>query len=343
MALQSQSQTGAADTGPAGVALVKAEREPDGGKSRKRTRPASDSAKDMVDELLPAAAAMKRRKLEMEKTGLRQTSREQATPLPVTKPKQMEKEIDVREAVRKQREAEEEAERRERVREEKAVDEIERVKPAKLVVVEEMPLRVRTGRPAGVGGGDGGLGTDRWDEKWNGRKNFKKFRRQGETTARPRRNLQNVMVPLVEVKKHSYGIGEQYWDHNDSRDGGARKKKGVGQMQSQPQSEVRLRSQLQTPPQVGDHDKNEEDQTSARTTRLQEEAAEIVGVLDLDSPRQTRLADKTQSQNARPTKRPATGAGAGAAKRQKTIQTRPASDESDSDDLKFRFGRRKNV
>jgi hypothetical protein len=60
---------------------------------------------------------------------------------------------------------------------------------------------------------------------------------------------------------------------------------------------------------------------------------------DVDSPRRTRLEDKTQSQNARQ-KRPASGAGAGANKKQKIIQTRSALDESDSDDLKFRFGRR---
>jgi hypothetical protein len=187
--------------------------ETEGGRetSLKRSRPAPESEGDMVDELLPAAAAMKRRKLEMEKRGLVQASGEKATPFPVAKPKKKEKEIDVREAARKRREAEEEAERKERERDEKAFDED------------------------------------------------------------------------------------------------------------------------QTPP------------TSPSTTRLQQEAAEIVGAIDVDSPRRTRLADKRQSQNARLRKRPAPSAGAGATKRQKTIQTRPASDGSDSDDLKFRFGRRDNA
>jgi hypothetical protein len=295
----------------------------------------------MVDELLPAATAMKRRKLEMERNGgAEQASREKATPLPVIKPKKRTKEIDVREAARKQREAEEEAERRERERDEKGYEEIDPVKPANLVSVEEMPLRVRTDRPSRASG-DGAIGNDRWDERWNGRKNFKKFRRKGDPAGGPRRIVQNVIVPLVEVKKHSYGIGEQYWDHgSDEESGSKRKKKGASQSQSLSQSQPRLRDQLHTlvPTHTGDED--HEERTSPTTTRLQQEAAEIVGAINIDSPRRTRLADKTQSQNARPKKRPASGAGAGTTKKQKTIQTKPASDDSDSDDLKFRFGRR---
>ena len=214
------------------------------------------------------------------------------------------------------------------------------MKPANLVAVEEMPLYVRTNQPSRASEG-GGIGNDRWDERWNGRKNFKKFRRKGDPSGGPRRNVQNVIVPLVEVKKHSYGIGEQYWDHsNDEESGSKRKKKGTSQGQSLTQSQPRLRDQLQTLTQTQTDDEDHEERSSLTTTRLQQEAAEIVGAIDMDSPRRTRLADKTQSRNARPNKRPASGAGAGATKKQKTIQTRPASDDSDSDDLKFRFGRR---
>ena len=312
------------------------------GTSLKRSRPASESEEDMVNELLPAATAMKRRKLEMEKQGFEKTTKEKATPLPTMKPKKKkkDKEIDVREAAKQRREAEEEAERRERERDEKRYEEIELVKPANLVVVEEMSLRVRTDRPSRSGEG-GETFNGRWDKRWNGRKNFKKFRRKGDPNGRPRRNVQNVIVPLVEVKKHSYGIGEKYWDHGNDKESGSRtKKKDMSRGQSQTQSQPRLRGTVQTQTQVGDDVEEEDEHTSPATTRLQQEAAEIVGAIDVDSPRRTRLADKTQSQNARPKKRPASGAGAAPAKKQKTIQTRSASDESDSDDLKFRFGRR---
>jgi hypothetical protein len=339
--VMSPSQNSVADSQYESVPPIKEERRQDRGASVKRPRRTSESEEDMVDELLPAATAMKRRKLEMERSGgAGQVSGEKSTPLPVIKPKKRKKEIDVREAARKQREAEEEAERRERERDEKGYEEIDPMKPANLVTVEEMPLHVRTDRPSRASE-DGGIGNDRWDERWNGRKNFKKFRRKGDPSGGPRRNVQNVIVPLVEVKKHSYGIGEQYWDHgNDEESGSKRKKKGTSQGHSLTQSQPRLRDQLQTLTQTQTDDEDYEERTSPTTTRLQQEAAEIVGAIDTDSPRRTRLADKTQSRDTGPKKRPASGAGAGATKKQKTIQTRPASDDSDSDDLKFRFGRR---
>jgi nibrin len=336
-----QSQNSVVNSQYESMQPIKEERRQDRGTSVKRSRRSSESEEDMVNELLPAATAMKRRNLQMEgNSGAGRVLREKVTPLPVTKPKKRKKEIDVREAARKQREAEEEAERRERERDERGYEEIDLAKPANLVTVEEMPLRVHTDRPSRASE-DGGIGSNRWDERWNGRKNFKKFRRKGDPSGGPRRIVQNVIVPLVEVKKHSYGIGEQYWDHgSDEESGSKRKKKGASQGQSLTQSQPRLRDQLQTLTQTQTDDEDHEEQTSSTTTRLQQEAAEIVGAIDVDSPRRTRLADKTQSQNARPKKRPTSGVRAGATKKQKTIQTKPASDDSDSDDLKFRFGRR---
>jgi nibrin len=336
-----QSQNSVVNSQYESMQPIKEERRQDRGTSVKRSRRSSESEEDMVNELLPAATAMKRRNLQMEgNSGAGRVLREKATPLPVIKPKKRKKEIDVREAARKQREAEEEAERRERERDERGYEEIDLAKPANLVTVEEMPLRVHPDRPSRASE-DGGIGSDRWDERWNGRKNFKKFRRKGDPSGGPRRIVQNVIVPLVEVKKHSYGIGEQYWDRGSDEEGGSkRKKKGASQGQSLTQSQPRLRDQLQTLTQTQTDDEDHEEQTSSTTTRLQQEAAEIVGAIDVDSPRRTRLADKTQSQNARPKKRPISGVRAGATKKQKTIQTKPASDDSDSDDLKFRFGRR---
>ena len=339
-----QSDSSIAQSRYESSALVKEEKQPDRETSLKRSRPASESEEeDMVDELLPAATAMKRRKLEIESRngGAPQPSRDRTVLLPLIKPKKKKiKEIDVREAARERREREEEAERREHERDEKGLETVELVKPANLVVIEEMPLRVRTDQPSGA---NGDTGNGRWDERWNGRKNFKKFRLKGDPNGGPRRIVQKVIVPLVEVKKHSYGIGEQYWDHGD-KESGSKKKKSASQSQSQTQSQPRLRGTLhaQTQTQAGDED-DEEVHTSPTTTRLQQEAADIFGAIDVDSPRRTRLADKTQSQNARPKKRPGSGLGAASAKKQKTIQTRQASDETDSDDLKFRFGRRKKA
>lgn len=48
----------------------------------------------------------------------------------------------------------------------------------------------------------------RWDPKWNGLKNFKKFRKQGEQRGRAQAK---VIVPLVPAKGKDYGLGDEYW------------------------------------------------------------------------------------------------------------------------------------
>ncbi|KUI55774.1 Nibrin [Cytospora mali] len=48
----------------------------------------------------------------------------------------------------------------------------------------------------------------RWDPRWNGRKNFKRFRKQGEPAGRPQ---QRVIMSLEPVRMKDYGIGDDYW------------------------------------------------------------------------------------------------------------------------------------
>ena len=249
-----------------------------------------------------------------------QASRRKVVSLPALKPKKKIKEIDVREVAKQQREAEDEAARRDKHYMEAGLHDVEQVKPANLVVVEEMEITVRSGRPSRRDEER----SSRWEERWNGRKNFKKFRRKGDDNGR-RLHSQNVIVPLIEVKKHSYGIGEQYWDSGGRS--GSKGKEASATSESQSQWRRQSEKEVET-----------QERTSPTTTRLQQEAAEIVGTIDIDSPRRTRLGDKTQSQHARE-KRPSSGTPSGATKRKKTTRTVPGS-ESDSDDLKFRFGRR---
>ena len=295
--------------------------------SRKRPRPVSEPEDDSIDDLLPAATAMKRRRLDAEKENSQKgvaskaiSSWGKVANLPLKKIKKQKKEIDVREAAKEHREAEEEAARLERDALNAGLDDIDTKLPANLVVIEEMQVTDRTDRPARAER----QASNRWDEKWNGRRNFKKFRRQGDDNGR-RLHTQNVIVPLVEVKKNTYGLGEQYWNRSE-RDGTNKHKSsaesGISQSQSQTQGNM-----------------ESEERTSPAATRLQQEAAEIVGEIDVSQPRRTRFMDKTQSDSAR-SKRPASSFGGSVAKRPKTIHTAPASD-SDSEDLKFRFGRHK--
>jgi hypothetical protein len=74
-----------------------------------------------------------------------------------------------------------------------------------LAIVEEMEIPVRT-PPTRVE-----ETSDRWEAQWNGRKNFKKFRRKGEPRSR---TVQTVIVPLEEVTRKDFGIGDHYWSRN---------------------------------------------------------------------------------------------------------------------------------
>lgn len=65
----------------------------------------------------------------------------------------------------------------------------------------------------------------RWNPKWNGLKNFKKFRKEGR--AQPK-----TIIPLEPVKTKEYGIGDNYWLETK----GKKAKNTQSQTTTQPQS-----------------------------------------------------------------------------------------------------------
>ena len=152
---------------------------------RKRPAPASDEENEdaFIDSLVPAATAIKRRRLEEEEEAKR-TGKEIATTsflqsqlkVEPPKPKKVKKEIDIKEAVRERRQAEEEAARQdeENLRDVMEGMSVEEMK--KLAIVEEMEVPDRPDRPQRrvTNGG----ANDRWDPAWNGRPEIKKLRRQ---------------------------------------------------------------------------------------------------------------------------------------------------------------------
>lgn len=159
---------------------------------------------DVVSDLLPGARAMKRRRAEMSQhptEGL--TTATEAEP-----PKRKRAKLDVLEAARKHREQEEEQRKaEENIRLGEADVGVDQLK--NLAIVEEMELPVRsppTREEENI---------VRWEDRWNGRKNFKKFRRKGESHGRAR--MQAVIVPLEEVTRKEYGIGDHYWSNNSQQ------------------------------------------------------------------------------------------------------------------------------
>ena len=282
-----------------------------------RKRPAGEmeeeNDEDLMDQLLPAAAAMKRRRIEEEEEAARtgkSTQRSfghiQEEP-EAPKPKKPKKELNIKETVRSRREAEDIAAIQEEEELRDTIDGVDVDGMRNLAVIEEMDLPDHTGqrfqrqRPNGTGG------SNRWDDRWNGRKNFKKFHRQGEG-GQPRRG-QSVMVPLEEVKKKDYGIGEEYWLESNKTNKRQKAKERASQSQSQPFA-------------------------TARSQREEEDA--VVELGDGEDTGDSRIQQSARGKRKEPPDR----ARAGVAKKQKFATVKDSESESE-DELRFRFKKRR--
>ncbi|KAF4617093.1 hypothetical protein G7Y89_g15057 [Cudoniella acicularis] len=199
--------------------------------SRKRRAPPIEEADE---DVAPTAAALKRRRLE--ETAARRQRGESSpppsepppTPAPAvkdepasakpTRKKKVREEIDLLEAAREQQEKAEALAKAERESLQAALEGMDISEIRNLAKVEEMEVKRTHAPPRAAARADE---SDRWDDKWNGRRNFKKFRRRGaenEGTIFGRaRGPEKVIVPLEEVKKKDFGIGDHYWgeDHSD--------------------------------------------------------------------------------------------------------------------------------
>jgi nibrin len=288
---------------------------------------------DVLDQLAPAATNLKRRRLADELARKRKGEPSPPRPAvaePVTnvltsKKKKIKPEIDILEVARQRREKEEEIERAEREALQEAMDGMDIDKIQNLAIIEEMDVKRTVPPPGASAHGDEGV---RWDDRWNGRKNFKKFRRKGEGGPRV---LNKVIVPLEEVKKKDFGIGDEYWLEGDKDT--TKKKKGKGRIRETQSQSVGI-SQSQAAP--------------VRRQAENTQAAEETGSIDPPTPSQratrsqklsgrTNISPNRPSQNKRaaePMTKPAT------AKKARQAPRRHDSDDSD-DGLGFRFRKKK--
>lgn len=161
-----------------------------------------EAEEDVVANLLPGARAMKRRRAEMGEHHQDETAASRE-PEVARKPKRPK--LDLLEAARKHREEEEQQRRQaEEDSHPAALANVDVEQLKYLAIVEEMEL------PARQAPVHAEPSSDRWDERWNGRKNFKKFRRKGKP-GDTRHRIQTVIVPLEEVTRKDFGIGDHYW------------------------------------------------------------------------------------------------------------------------------------
>ncbi|KAJ5810709.1 uncharacterized protein N7503_002927 [Penicillium pulvis] len=166
-----------------------------------RTEPlekVEEAEEDVVTDLLPGARAMKRRREEMDQG--RHSRPAHVEPEAAPKPKRAK--LDIREAARRHRDEEEQQRKAEEDAHLSQDSNIENLRNLAIVEEMEIPMREKVSRED--------LGNDRWDDQWNGRKNFKRFRRKGEPR-HARQRVQSVIVPLEEVTRKDLGIGEHQW------------------------------------------------------------------------------------------------------------------------------------
>ena len=332
-----------------------------------RKRPAAAIEEDIMEDLAPTAAALKRRRL---------AAGEDPFPPPAPEPvvedeaaseitqritaknqKGKKKKVNENEILELARQRREEAEKRQAEEKERLnalpEDGIDYEEIRKLTIVEEFEVR----RPAEPRTREQDIADGRWDPSWNGRRNFKKFRQQGQPAGRP---AQKVIIALEAVKPRQYGIGDDYW----LEDAGSQKKKKAGpSKQSQPsqqtESQARPESRGKGKAPAGkapatraarhtvaesDSDEAEENTVDAEPIQEPDLPRTRVGkAAEKATTRQSQTRNQTQSQARVPPsgKRAAvtTPPKSKPVKRARRAIELDDSDDSD-DELRFRFGRR---
>ncbi|OIW28086.1 hypothetical protein CONLIGDRAFT_579397 [Coniochaeta ligniaria NRRL 30616] len=358
--------------------LTEAQSQPEQATGRsQRKRPRSpileETPAEIMDELAPTAAAVKRRRIELGETPVPATAPEaddvmdededeDATPAKgragARGKKKVKDEVDI--LMRQHREEEEARAAAEKEALNQLPDDgIDYAAIRRMHIVEECEVRLPEDRSRGRDNDGGG---DRWDPRWNGRQNFKKFRKQGQPAGRP---APRVIVGLQEVKTKEYGIGDDYWLEDESTAAGKKKDS---------QRETQAQSQTQTE----NEDTPVKDVTSRRAIVVdssdEEEGDELPDVSQMPPPSsqpeaaptpepsrtrtakaaekavtrratQTQATQKTQTQAQTATRTSKRAAAAPPAKEKAAKRPRRGaaevedSDESE-DEPRFRFGRR---
>ena len=307
-----------------------------------------EEEEDFVDQLAPTAMALKKRRL-VEQTARRRRgettppveSVEDSPEPKIEPPKKVKKEVDVLEVARYKQEQAEELARKEREALQEALSGMDIEAIRNLAIIEEIEI-TRQPPPQRASRADE---SDRWDEQWNGRKNFKRFRRRGEAGSRAR-DFHRVIVPLEEVKKKDFGIGDDYWLEGDNQ---RRNRKDKGQeAQDAFPSQSLLKRKTEASTRAAeivagglDDEPDDRDASGLVSSDLEilEEPPEPAAASRSRRPGTSSARSQTKPAAAN-NKRPAPTSFAKAAPAKKARQTaaRRKDDSDDSDDeLKFRF------
>ncbi|RGP79574.1 campothecin resistance conferring [Fusarium longipes] len=317
-------------------------------RSSQRKRPASPFPEDdLMDGMTTAAERFKRQRIDRgddmdEPAEQMETEKVETIPKPK---KKIKKEFDILAMAAENREKEEARARAEKEDLANLPDDIDLSEIRRLNIVEEIEVR----QPNNVRTREQDIRDGRWNPKWNGMKNFKKFRPRGETTGRqPARTI----VPLTQVKTKEFGVGDDYWledEGTDRRKSNPTQPSGREMQLSDPTPtpvSIPTRSHERTVTTVISDSSDEEDsgntqRSSAPATRTRgAQAAALQSQSQANSRSQTSRSTASQG-----SKRAAAEPAAGQQPSKRARPTRRAVEIADSDDsddeLKFRFGKRR--
>jgi nijmegen breakage syndrome protein 1 len=326
--------------------------------SRKRPAPPVETEEEFMEQMAPATTKLKRQRLADEAARRR---RGESTPPPPPAPKQqvapvittskkVKQETDILGVARERREKADELAKAEREALERDLEGMDIEAIRNLAIVEEFEIKRAAPPPRAAARADE---SDRWEDKWNGRKNFKKFRRRG-ADGENRRGLNRVIVPLEEVKKKDFGIGDDYWLEDDKDSQRKNKKKGkeketqdTSQSQSgrpRPKSRAAERAAEILASEVEKDLIRAEDErvASSPDVEIVEKPTKPVASTRSQRSQPHSLVDKpSTSRNLSPQKkRPAAATLTKPAPPKKARQTlirKEESDDSDDDGLRFKF------
>ncbi|GFP56756.1 nibrin [Trichoderma asperellum] len=321
-------------------------------RSHRKRPPSPIPESDLMEGLAPSVAKFKRQRLERGDNFAAPSPQPDEEVVEAAEAKgakkKVKEELDVLAVVAKNRE---EAEARARAEAEDLANLPEGIDLAeirRLNIVEEMEVRIpdrASGRDKEQEVADG-----RWNPKWNGMKNFKKFRKRGEVVGRqPAR----VIVALTEVKPKEFGVGDNYWLEDESND----RKKTTSQPSAVVASEARNSPFMDAPPtrrgassarviasdssDMEEMEAPESEQPSSRATGSRRDG---IGAPSQKSTRQTQLSSaqsRSTSQGKRAATEPAKDPPPPKRTRMATTLLEVGDSDDSDDDLKFRFGKRR--
>lgn len=174
-------------------------------KNKRKALPELANEEEFIDSLLPGATAVKRRRIELGEPGDRETPPvvQRQSPSPVEP-----KEVNVKSVIQERRRAEDKATSQDQENIHQVLQGMSVEEMKNLAIVETIQIKPRSFS----------RDTARWDDRWNGRKNFKQFRKR--SGAAGARRGPGTIVPLVEYQqRRDESSRPLFGDLADSQDG----------------------------------------------------------------------------------------------------------------------------